>query len=211
MKIYKVELDARNPIEKIVKVPYNSEYNLELSWCGKLFPPNNRIPAALKTGVGYNEICIVGQVPCTTPYSTIATGFANPCTGATVLPVVTKGRPEITYTPNLPITDPSTGRMNYNIVFNPIKVIGIDEDYYEVGGSAGLKGIKVTDCGVEITSDCGNILMATGHGSFGDLILAACSGKIDMTAGTTDIKTHFLYINNIKIDIDKLIADYKKS
>lgn len=205
MKIYKVELDARNPIEKIVKVPYNSEYNLEISWCGKVFPsPKNGIPAGLKTtSVGGRDLCFVGIPPCSiSDYSTYSTGFAHPCTGSTILPVVTKNRPEITYIPSIPVINPETGFLNYDIGFNPIKVVGIDEDYYEVGGESPVQNITTNECSVVIAPKDGYALDVSFCLGYGELLVGANKGFINIPT---------LYINGKQIDIDKLIADYKKS
>lgn len=203
MKIYKVELDARNPIEKIVKVPYNSEYNLELSWCGKLFPSSSGINAALKTSVGGRDLCFVGIPPCSiSGYSTYSTGFAHPCTNSTILPIVTKGSPEITYIPSIPVINPETGFLNYDIGFNPIKVVGIDEDYYEIAGESTLQNITANECSVTIAPSKGYALDVSFCLGYGELLVGANKGFINIPT---------LYINGKQIDIDKLIADYKKS
>lgn len=202
MKIYKVELDARNPIEKIVKVPYNSEYNLELSWCGKLFPSSGGIGTALKASVDGRDLCFVGIPPCSLgDCSTYSTGFTHPCTDSTVLPVVTKGRPEITYTPSIPVVNPETGFLIHDIDFNPIKVVGIDEDYYEITGESTLQNITTNECSVTIAANGDSIKIELCAG-WGDILLI--SDRLEITPNT-------LMLKGVKIDIDKLIADYKKS
>jgi hypothetical protein len=203
MKIYKVELDARNPIEKIVKVPYNSEYNLEISWCGKLFPSSSSTGIALKASVGGRDLCFVGIPPCSHgDYSTYSTGFAHPCTNSTVLPVVTKDRPEITYIPNIPVKNFETGYWNYDVGFNPIKVVGIDEDYYEITGESTLQNITTNECSVIIAPSKGDSIKIELCTAWGEILLA--SDKLKITPNT-------LMLKGVKIDIDKLIADYKKS
>lgn len=203
MKIYKVELDARNPIEKIVKVPYNSEYNLELSWCGKLFPSSGSISTALKTTVGGRDLCFVGIPPCSIGgYSTYSTGFTHPCTDSTVLPVVTKDRPEITYIPSIPVINLETGFLIHDIGFNPIKVVGIDEDYYEIAGESTLQNITANECSVTIASSKGDSIKIELCAGWGDILLAS---------DTLKITPNTLMLKGVKIDIDKLIADYKKS
>ena len=204
MKIYKVELDARNPIEKIVKVPYNSEYNLELNWCGKLFPSSGGIGVALKTSVGGRDLYFVGIPPCSIgSYSTYSTGFAHPCNDSTVLPVVTKDRPEITYIPNIPVINLETGSLIHDIGFNPIKVVGIDEDYYEITGESTLQNIATTECGVTIAPKNGNSIKVDICAGYGDVLIG--------TNGSLVLSTPDLIINFVKIDINKLINDYKKS
>jgi hypothetical protein len=202
MKIYKVELDARNPIEKIVKVPYNSEYNLELNWCGKLFPSSAGIGAALKATVGGSNLCFVGIPPCSIgDYSTYSKGFKHPCTDSTILPVVTKDRPEITYIPSIPVINLETGLLNHDIGFNPIKVVGIDEDYYEITGESTLQNITTNECSVTIAANGDSIKIELCAG-WGDILLI--SDRLEITPNT-------LMLKGVKIDIDKLIADYKKS
>ncbi len=208
MKIYKVELDARNPIEKIVKVPYNSEYNLELSWCGKLFPSSD-IPAGLHA-TGYctdssnpTTMCFTGTVLCKTIYSTTTSGFANPCDNSKILPAVTKDRPEITYIPIIPVINRETGSLNYDISFNPIKVVGIDEDYYEITNESTLQNITTNECDVIIASPLGDSIKIDLCAGYGDILIG--------TNCSLHVRTNKLIINYVEIDINKLIADYKKS
>lgn len=207
MKIYKVEIDAKNPIEKIVKVPFNSDYNLDISWCDKIYKQTSTChEATLKTTFttkcGTYSYCYENAESYTEPDAKHAAMFkAEDSSGS--LPQVSKERPEITFKPALfTQKDPSSSGRGYSWVkydFNNIKVIGIDEDYYDVNGGAALDGISSGPCGTIIS---GSPIVFTGN------LVDFCSMNTKISGCVIFAQSSKWFFDTKQICITKFLADY---
>lgn len=168
MKIYKVELNPSNPIEKIVKIPVCSNYGIQITWNYEQFP--KFIGTDIDTENGYltNHD---GKIEENTSFTEI-----NGQKIYTNLPIIENVGNTIVFYYGKNETFEENKVQN----FGSIKVVGVDADDFDVdvgGGSSSIEGITYVDGNLTLSAENAITLIPYNRAS------NSPSVKIDQASG----------------------------
>jgi hypothetical protein len=146
MKIYKVELNPSNPVEKIVKIPVCSSYGIQITWNYEQFPKFTGTDTDTENGYLTNHD---GKIEENTSFTEI-----NGQKIYTNLPIIENvGNTIVFYYGKY-----ETFEENKVQNFGSIKVVGVDADDFDVdlsGGSSGgtSEGIAYADGNLTLSAE----------------------------------------------------------
>lgn len=144
MKIYKVELNPSNPVEKVVKIPVCSNYGIQITWNYEQFPKFTGTDTDTENGYLTNHD---GKIEENTSFTEI-----NGQKIYTNLPIIENvGNTIVFYYGKY-----ETFEENKVQNFGSIKVVGVDADDFDVdvgGGSSSIEGISYTDGNLTLSAE----------------------------------------------------------
>lgn len=130
MKIYKVNLDPSNPVEKLVKVPVGSDYGLQIIWDNEKYPMFTDSEVTTQNGYLVSENSTATEM---TDITTVAGQKTFLSEGNISLPKVSNVGDTIVWVYNPTNTTDKTAS-----TFGSIKILGVDADDFEIDlGSSG--------------------------------------------------------------------------
>jgi hypothetical protein len=143
MKIYKVELNPSNPVEKIVKIPVCSNYGIQITWNYEQFPKFSGTNIDTENGYLTNHD---GKIEENTSFTEI-----NGQKIYTNLPIIENVGNTIVFYYGKNETFEENKVQN----FGSIKVVGVDADDFDVdvGGSSSIEGITYVDGNLTLSAE----------------------------------------------------------
>lgn len=150
MKIYKVNLDPSNPVEKLVKVPVGSDYGLQIIWDNERFSTFTNSNVATQNGYLVSENSTATEMTDSTTVNGQKTFLGEDNSS---LPKVNNIGDTIVW-----VYNPTNTTDKTTSTFGSIKVLGVDADDFEIdlGSSGGSSYTSITenDYITTITNDC---------------------------------------------------------